>query len=61
MRMVCHLSFFLAQGLFDELVRHQGSVAAGKRSLTLSALCNICVAFELVARRNEPGETTPSP
>ena len=28
--MASHLSFFLAQGLVDELVRHQGPVAAGK-------------------------------
>ena len=27
---MCLLSFFLVQGLVDELVRHQGSVAAGK-------------------------------
>ena len=28
--MVCLLSFVLVQGLVDELVRNQGSVAAGK-------------------------------
>ena len=28
--MVCLLSFFLVQGLVDELVRHQRSVAAGE-------------------------------
>ena len=36
--MVCLLSFFLAQGLVDELVRHQGSVAAGKVSDAFSLL-----------------------
>ena len=30
--MVCLLSFFLVQGLVDEHVRHQGSVAAGQVS-----------------------------
>ena len=54
--MVCLLSFFLAQGLVDELVRHQGSVAAGKVSDAFSLLQH-CVASELVARRNAPGQT----
>ena len=36
--MICLLSFFLAQGLVDELVRHQGSVAAGKVSDAFSLL-----------------------
>ena len=34
--MVCLLSFFLVQGLVDEHVRHQGSVAAGKVSDSFS-------------------------
>ena len=36
--MICLLSFFLAQWLVDELVRHQGSVAAGKVSDSFSLL-----------------------
>ena len=36
--MVCLLSFFLVHGLVEKLVRHQGSVAAGKVSDALSLL-----------------------
>ena len=36
--MVCHLPVFLAQVLVDELVRHQGSAAAGKVSDAFSHL-----------------------
>ena len=43
--MVCLLSFFLVQGLVDELVRHQGSVAAGKVSDAFSPFATALVAF----------------
>ena len=36
--MICLLSFFLAQGLVDELLGHQGSVAAGEDSDAFSLL-----------------------
>ena len=36
--MLCLLSFFLAQGLVDDLVRHQGSVTVGKVSDAFSLL-----------------------
>ena len=54
--MVSHLSFFLAQELVDELVRHQGSVAVGKVSDTFSHLQHLC-CLVLAARRNAPGQT----
>ena len=57
MRKICHLSFFLAQELVDELVRHHGSVAAGKVSDAFQPSATLCVAFEFVAFRNEPGQT----
>ena len=44
--MVCLLSFFLVQGLVDELVRHQGSVAAGKVSDALSLLQQFLLPFD---------------
>ena len=42
--MLCLLSFFFVQGLVDKLVRHQGSVAAGKVSDAFS-LATALVAF----------------
>ena len=42
--MVCLLSSFLVQ-LVDELVRHQGSVAAGKVSDALSLLQQLLLPF----------------
>ena len=42
---MCLLSFFLVQGLVDELVRHQGSVAAGKVSDASSLSQQLFVAF----------------
>ena len=43
--MVCLLSFFLVQGLVDKLVRHQGSVAAGKVSDFFS-LATVLLPFD---------------
>ena len=54
--MVCLLSFFLVQGLVDEHVRHQGSVAAGKVSDSFSP-ATAPVAFQLDASRHAPGQT----
>ena len=42
--MVCLLSFFLVQGLVDELVWYQRSVGAGS-GLFCSQPCNYSVAF----------------
>ena len=46
--MICLLSFFLAQGLVDELVRHQGSVAAGKVSDSFSLLQHFVLPLTLL-------------
>ena len=43
--MVCLLSYFLVQGLVDELVRHQRSVAASKGLFCSQPLATALVAF----------------
>ena len=53
---MCLLSFFLIQGLVDKLVRHQGSVAAGKVSDAVSPATAL-LHFKLAARRHDPGQT----